>query len=124
MVPRQDLYARDGTAIPRILREAATELRQRCQQEGIFRIPGRAQVVAQLVDGADKGQLLDLHKYETPEIASFLKKFFSLLPTPVIPSELVDRFGQKFMDSKSQCFELKQLVDQVRSATTNIASFF
>lgn len=108
-----DLRARDGTAIPPVLVLAANELRKRSEQEGIFRIPGRAQVVSQLVDAADRGGDVELHEKDTPDIASFLKKFFALLPAPVIPGDLVDRFGESRSDPKALCLELRQIVDQV-----------
>lgn len=108
-----DLYSRDGSAIPPVLVEAANELRKRSEQEGIFRIPGRAQVVSQLVDAADRGVPVELDKQDTADIASFLKKFFALLPSPVIPGDLVDRFGEQRADPKALCFELRQIVDQV-----------
>lgn len=110
-----DLYVRDGTAVPKVLKEAAVELRKRSHVEGIFRIPGRAQVVSNLVDQADKGTPIDMEKEETAEIASFLKKFFSLLPSSVIPSDLVDRFGEtaRIGDNRALCNELRQIVDQV-----------
>lgn len=108
-----DLYVRDGTAVPKVLVAAAEELKKRAHVEGIFRIPGRAHTVSSLVDKADKGLPLDLDKQDTPEIASFLKKFYALLPSSVIPSELVDRFGQKRLDARSLCVELRQIVDQV-----------
>ncbi len=108
----RDLYVRDGTAVPKVLIAAAEELRKRAHVEGIFRIPGRANNVAAMVDAADRGQPIDLQKAETPEIASFLKKFFALLPSSVIPPDLVDRFGKAHADSRSLCMELRQLMDQ------------
>lgn len=107
-----DLYVRDGTAIPKVLILAADELRKRSHVEGIFRIPGRANVVASLVERADKGVRIEFSKEETAEIASFLKKFFSLLPSPVIPADLVDRFGQTRVDQRNLCKELRQVVEQ------------
>ena len=107
-----DLYVRDGSAVPPVLKQAATELRKRAHVEGIFRIPGRAHTVAGMVDSVDKGDMLDLEEEETAEIASFLKKFFALLPSSVIPGDLVDRFGETVDDARSKCLELRQLVDQ------------
>jgi hypothetical protein len=108
----RDLYVRDGTAVPKVLVDAGNELRKRAHVEGIFRIPGRANVVGSMVEAADKGQVIDLEKQETGEIASFLKKFFALLPASVIPSDLVDRFGKAHNDTRTLCSELRQLVDQ------------
>ena len=69
--------------------------------------------IRQLVDAADRGGDVELHEKDTPDIASFLKKFFALLPAPVIPGDLVDRFGESRSDPKALCLELRQIVDQV-----------
>ncbi|XP_064005663.1 rho GTPase-activating protein 24 isoform X3 [Pogoniulus pusillus] len=103
---------------PMLVEQCVDFIRQRgLKEEGLFRLPGQANLVKELQDAFDCGEkpsfdsTTDVHT-----VASLLKLYLRELPEPVIPyAKYEDFLACAKMLSKEEETGLKELVKQVKS---------
>eukprot|EP01080_Neovahlkampfia_damariscottae_P001559 gene1559-12684_t len=83
--------------------------------EGIYRVSGSYKQMADIQQLYDKGLDPDLTKYDRYVITGVIKKFFALLPEPVMTFKLYDPFlrAQAKRSERDRVIEIKKLVQQL-----------
>ncbi len=67
------LAERDGDAVPEIIRQCARELRKRTFEEGVFRIPGRGQLIDNVVKSVNMGLRVEIGDFHVHDVAGIFK---------------------------------------------------
>ncbi|XP_055496052.1 rho GTPase-activating protein 24 isoform X4 [Leucoraja erinacea] len=103
---------------PMLVEQCADFIRQRgLKEEGLFRLPGQANLVKELQEAFDCGEkpLFDSNT-DVHTVASLLKLYLRELPEPVIPYAKYDEFllCAKFF-TKEQETGMKELIKQVKT---------
>ncbi|XP_072109228.1 rho GTPase-activating protein 24 isoform X3 [Mobula birostris] len=110
---------RYGTRLaPTLVEQCADFIRQRgLKEEGLFRLPGQANLVKELQEAFDCGEkpLFDSNT-DVHTVASLLKLYLRELPEPVIPYAKYDEFllCAKLL-TKEQETGMKELIKQVKT---------
>jgi len=71
--------------IPKIVRELVEYICDNLEIEGILRVPGSQDDIVYLRQAYDKGNEVDLSRFDVHTVAGLLKLFFRSLPSPLIP---------------------------------------
>ncbi|XP_074010515.1 rho GTPase-activating protein 24 isoform X2 [Numenius arquata] len=103
---------------PMLVEQCVDFIRQRgLKEEGLFRLPGQANLVKELQDAFDCGEKPSFDSNtDVHTVASLLKLYLRELPEPVIPyAKYEDFLSCAKMLSKEEETGLKELVKQVRS---------
>ncbi|NXN99567.1 RHG24 protein, partial [Rhinopomastus cyanomelas] len=103
---------------PMLVEQCVDFIRQRgLKEEGLFRLPGQANLVRELQDAFDCGEKPSFDSNtDVHTVASLLKLYLRELPEPVIPYAKYDDFlSCAKMLSKEEETGLKELVKQVKS---------
>jgi hypothetical protein len=74
--------------IPQFLKQCYDRIVENADEEGIFRIPGSAKEITEIVHLVDHGQTVDLKQFCASTVASLFKKFYRDLPEPLLTNEL------------------------------------
>ncbi|NXJ23425.1 RHG24 protein, partial [Dicrurus megarhynchus] len=103
---------------PMLVEQCVDFIRQRgLKEEGLFRLPGQANLVKELQDAFDCGEKPSFDSNtDVHTVASLLKLYLRELPEPVIPyAKYEDFLSCAKMLSKEEETGLKELVKQVKS---------
>ncbi|KFO69872.1 Rho GTPase-activating protein 24, partial [Cuculus canorus] len=103
---------------PMLVEQCVDFIRQRgLKEEGLFRLPGQANLVKELQDAFDCGEKPSFDSStDVHTVASLLKLYLRELPEPVIPyAKYEDFFSCAKMLSKEEESGLQELVKQVKS---------
>ncbi|KFW92574.1 Rho GTPase-activating protein 24, partial [Phalacrocorax carbo] len=103
---------------PMLVEQCVDFIRQRgLKEEGLFRLPGQANLVKELQDAFDCGEKPSFDSStDVHTVASLLKLYLRELPEPVIPyAKYEDFLSCAKMLSKEEEMGLKELVKQVKS---------
>ncbi|NXE92515.1 RHG24 protein, partial [Menura novaehollandiae] len=103
---------------PMLVEQCVDFIRQRgLKEEGLFRLPGQANLVKELQDAFDCGEKPSFDSNtDVHTVASLLKLYLRELPEPVIPyAKYEDFLSCAKMLSKEEEAGLKELVKQVKS---------
>ncbi|KAM9378315.1 rho GTPase-activating protein 24 isoform 2-T2 [Phaethornis superciliosus] len=103
---------------PVLVEQCVDFIRQRgLKEEGLFRLPGQANLVKELQDAFDCGEKPSFDSNtDVHTVASLLKLYLRELPEPVIPyTKYEDFLSCAKMLSKEEEMALKELVKQVKS---------
>ncbi|NXG49568.1 RHG24 protein, partial [Psilopogon haemacephalus] len=103
---------------PMLVEQCVDFIRQRgLKEEGLFRLPGQANLVKELQDAFDCGEKPSFDSNtDVHTVASLLKLYLRELPEPVIPyAKYEDFLACAKMLSKEEETGLKELVKQVKS---------
>ncbi|KFP98467.1 Rho GTPase-activating protein 24, partial [Haliaeetus albicilla] len=103
---------------PMLVEQCVDFIRQRgLKEEGLFRLPGQANLVKELQDAFDCGEKPSFDSNtDVHTVASLLKLYLRELPEPVIPyAKYEDFLSCAKMLSKEEEMGLKELVKQVKS---------
>ncbi|KFZ53781.1 Rho GTPase-activating protein 24, partial [Antrostomus carolinensis] len=103
---------------PLLVEQCVDFIRQRgLKEEGLFRLPGQANLVKELQDAFDCGEKPSFDSNtDVHTVASLLKLYLRELPEPVIPyAKYEDFLSCAKMLSKEEETGLKELVKQVKS---------
>ncbi|NXX74080.1 RHG24 protein, partial [Urocolius indicus] len=103
---------------PMLVEQCVDFIRQRgLKEEGLFRLPGQANLVKELQDAFDCGEKPSFDSNtDVHTVASLLKLYLRELPEPVIPyAKYEDFLSCAKMLSKKEEMGLKELVKQVKS---------
>ncbi|NXW93986.1 RHG24 protein, partial [Alopecoenas beccarii] len=106
---------------PMLVEQCVDFIRQRgLKEEGLFRLPGQANLVKELQDAFDCGEKPSFDSNtDVHTVASLLKLYLRELPEPVIPYAKYDDFlSCAKMLSKEEETGLNELVKQVKSLPT------
>ncbi len=108
------LADRDGDAVPEIIRQCARELRKRTTEEGVFRIPGRGQLIDNVVKSVNMGMRVEIGDFHVHDVAGIFKIWFRQLPSSVIPRPLLGDFvaTSRIDDVEERAAALKQLCEK------------
>ncbi|NWY37096.1 RHG24 protein, partial [Sylvia atricapilla] len=110
---------RYGTRLaPMLVEQCVDFIRQRgLKEEGLFRLPGQANLVKELQDAFDCGEKPSFDSNtDVHTVASLLKLYLRELPEPVVPyAKYEDFLSCAKMLSKEEETGLKELVKQVKS---------
>lgn len=120
------LAERDGDAVPEVVRTCARELRRRATEEGVFRIPGRAQFIDSVVKSVNSGMRVDVAEFPTHDVAGIFKIWFRLLPAPVVPRPLLPEFvaTNRIVDPEERAAALRSICDnKLPSHNLRVLSF-
>ncbi|XP_043401003.1 rho GTPase-activating protein 24 isoform X6 [Chelonia mydas] len=86
------------------------------KEEGLFRLPGQANLVKELQDAFDCGEKPSFDSTDVHTVASLLKLYLRELPEPVIPyAKYEDFLSCAKLLSKEEETGVKELVKQVKS---------
>ncbi|GCB70598.1 hypothetical protein scyTo_0010815 [Scyliorhinus torazame] len=103
---------------PTLVEQCADFIRQRgLKEEGLFRLPGQANLVKELQEAFDCGEkpLFDSNT-DVHTVASLLKLYLRELPEPVIPYAKYDEFlSCAKLFTKEQESGMKELVKQMKT---------
>ncbi|NWS06559.1 RHG24 protein, partial [Motacilla alba] len=103
---------------PMLVEQCVDFIRQRgLKEEGLFRLPGQANLVKELQDAFDCGEKPSFDSNtDVHTVASLLKLYLRELPEPVVPyAKYEDFLSCAKMLSKEEETGLKELVKQVKS---------
>ncbi|NXT64468.1 RHG24 protein, partial [Chaetops frenatus] len=103
---------------PMLVEQCVDFIRQRgLKEEGLFRLPGQANLVKELQDAFDCGEKPSFDSNtDVHTVASLLKLYLRELPEPVVPyAKYEDFLSCAKMLSKEEEAGLKELVKQVKS---------
>ncbi|NXI22579.1 RHG24 protein, partial [Sterrhoptilus dennistouni] len=103
---------------PMLVEQCVDFIRQRgLKEEGLFRLPGQANLVKELQDAFDCGEKPSFDSNtDVHTVASLLKLYLRELPEPVVPyAKYEDFLSCAKMLSKEEEMGLKELVKQVKS---------
>ncbi|NXB47042.1 RHG24 protein, partial [Leucopsar rothschildi] len=103
---------------PMLVEQCVDFIRQRgLKEEGLFRLPGQANLVKELQDAFDCGEKPSFDSStDVHTVASLLKLYLRELPEPVVPyAKYEDFLSCAKMLSKEEETGLKELVKQVKS---------
>ncbi|KFW76163.1 Rho GTPase-activating protein 24, partial [Manacus vitellinus] len=103
---------------PMLVEQCVDFIRQRgLREEGLFRLPGQANLVKELQDAFDCGEKPSFDSNtDVHTVASLLKLYLRELPEPVVPyAKYEDFLSCAKMLSKEEETGLKELVKQVKS---------
>ncbi|NXO23119.1 RHG24 protein, partial [Cisticola juncidis] len=103
---------------PMLVEQCVDFIRQRgLREEGLFRLPGQANLVKELQDAFDCGEKPSFDSStDVHTVASLLKLYLRELPEPVVPyAKYEDFLSCAKMLSKEEETGLKELVKQVKS---------
>ncbi|XP_063271090.1 rho GTPase-activating protein 24 isoform X1 [Prinia subflava] len=102
---------------PMLVEQCVDFIRQRgLREEGLFRLPGQANLVKELQDAFDCGEKPSFDSTDVHTVASLLKLYLRELPEPVVPyAKYEDFLSCAKMLSKEEATGLKELVKQVKS---------
>ncbi|NXT11502.1 RHG24 protein, partial [Prunella fulvescens] len=106
---------------PMLVEQCVDFIRQRgLKEEGLFRLPGQANLVKELQDAFDCGEKPSFDSNtDVHTVASLLKLYLRELPEPVVPyAKYEDFLSCAKMLSKEEETGLKELVKQVKSLPT------
>ncbi|KFU83797.1 Rho GTPase-activating protein 24, partial [Chaetura pelagica] len=106
---------------PMLVEQCVDFIRQRgLKEEGLFRLPGQANLVKELQDAFDCGEKPSFDSNtDVHTVASLLKLYLRELPEPVIPyAKYEDFVSCAKMLSREEETGLKELVKQVKSLPT------
>ncbi|XP_069711482.1 rho GTPase-activating protein 24 isoform X2 [Phaenicophaeus curvirostris] len=102
---------------PMLVEQCVDFIRQRgLKEEGLFRLPGQANLVKELQDAFDCGEKPSFDSTDVHTVASLLKLYLRELPEPVIPyAKYEDFLSCAKMLSKEEELGLQELGKQVKS---------
>jgi len=92
----------------------------------LFRLSGDYEKINQIVTAIDRGEHVDMRKYDPLTVAAVIKKFFRDSPEPLCTYEYYDCFlaAVTINDKKTAKVEIKKLIGFLpRTATFNSAQF-
>jgi len=119
-VPLEVSYAYAEQAnITHVTSECIRYLVDYVQEEGLFRVPGNTNIVAELKDIFDKGEQVTLTNegepnYGPAEVAGLLKLYLRALPEPLLTFERYNSFlflQQNSTEHKDKLLAIKALLD-------------
>ncbi|XP_022368970.1 rho GTPase-activating protein 24 isoform X2 [Enhydra lutris kenyoni] len=102
---------------PMLVEQCVDFIRQRgLKEEGLFRLPGQANLVKELQDAFDCGEKPSFDSTDVHTVASLLKLYLRELPEPVIPyAKYEDFLACAKLLSKDEEAGVKELAKQVKS---------
>jgi hypothetical protein len=96
-----------GDEVPRLVTDCVEVLMSRVHEEGMFRVPGSKQRVEQLMEAYKQGNVQDLKKETTENIAGLLKKFLLQLQSRLLgPCD--EKVGDNVNDAMKHLSTLKR----------------